>query len=283
MSKSVSAVGSAWRGVASRVVVSCAAVALAGCAAEGGNALSPDDINDRVATLAIQPVSMTVYAGDTVQLAVDARDGAGRVVDGATVTWTSGNEALASFAPGGRLVGKGHGTVTVTAAAGVARATADLPVRLTAESRRFAYAWVHDASTSSSYAPTSAYQHNETGGGIRVAHLATGSYVVSFERMAKVDSTFRETVLVTPNGSAGERCNLNGWGNNANGRDLDVSVSCYTFGGADADVRFSVLVVGSHSLPSHLGFTVSGDAAAHYAPEPGNTYSSFEGAVGISR
>lgn len=275
--------GAAWRGVASRVAGTCALIALAGCAAEGGNALSPDDANDRVATLVIQPTSVTVYAGDTVQLAADARDGAGRAVEGASVTWSSSNEALASVAPGGRLVGTGHGVVTVTATAGIARASADLSVRLTAESRRFAYAWVHDPSTSTSYAPTSAYQHNETGGGIRIAHLSTGSYVVSFERMAKVDSTFRETVLVTPNGSAGERCNLNGWGNNANGRDLDVSVSCYTFAGANADVRFSVLVVGSHSLPSHLGFTVSGDAAAHYAPEPGNTYSSFDGNVGISR
>ncbi|HEX4933183.1 MAG TPA: hypothetical protein VFV33_08395, partial [Gemmatimonadaceae bacterium] len=105
---------------------------VAACATEGGNAVSPDVANAHVATLAIQPLPVSVYAGDTVQLAADARDGAGRPVHGARVTWTSGNEALAIVVPDGRLVGTGHGTVTVTARAGLATASADVRVRLTA-------------------------------------------------------------------------------------------------------------------------------------------------------
>ena len=265
-------------------VAAVAAVLLAGaCSGESGNAIAPDGVNALVVSLAVRPVASPVYAGDTVPLVADARDAAGRRVEGTTIAWSVSNDALASVAPGGRLVGKGHGAVTVTATAGQARVTAEVALRLTSEDRRLAYAWIHDPSTSTSYAPTSSYQHNETGGGIRVARSGVGSYVVSFERMAKVDSSFRETVLVTPYGANGERCHLNGWGNAANGLDLDVSVSCYTFGGASIDARFSVLVVGSRSLPSRLGFTVAGDAASQFAPEPTNTFSSFAEGVGISR
>jgi hypothetical protein len=142
---------------------------------------------------------------------------------------------------------------------------------------------VHDPTTSTTYRPTSSYQLNETGGNIVVARQSAGRYVVTFERLAKVDSTFRETVLVTPNGSAGERCHLDGWENAPNGLDLAVSVSCYSFAGAPLDARFSVLVVGSRSLPSRLGFTVAGDAASAFAPQATHSFSSFSSGVAITR
>jgi len=270
-------------GQTSRVVRVATLLLVGACSGESGNAIAPDGVNALVASLAVREVAAPLYAGDTIQLVADARDATGRALEGATITWSVSSEALASVASGGRLVGKGHGAVTVTATAGQASATVPVTVRLTSESRRLAYAWIHDPSTSTMYAPTSSYQHNETGGGIRVTRSSAGSYLVSFERMAKVDSTFRETVLVTPFGSNGERCHLNGWANAPNGLDLDVSVSCYTFGGASIDTRFSVLVVGSRSLPSRLGFTVAGDAASQFAPEPTNTFSSFADGVGISR
>ncbi len=266
-----------------RLAASAALLLVGACSGESGNAIAPDGVNARVASLSVRQLSAPLYAGDTVQLVADARDVIGQAVDGASISWSVSNAALASVASGGKLVGKGHGAVTVTATAGQASASADVAVRLTSEDRRFAYAWVHDPGTSATYAPSSSYQHNETGGAIRVARNGTGSYVVSFERMAKVDSTFRETVIVTPYGANGERCHLNGWGNADNGQDLDVSVSCYTFGGANVDARFSVLVVGSRSLPSRLGFTVAGSAASQFAPEPSNTFSSFADGVAISR
>ncbi len=263
-----------------------AASALAGiaaCSGESGNALSPGAINASVATISIEPVPAPLLAGDTVQLAAVARDDEGRVVERANLTWSVSDEQRASLLPGGRLVGVGHGPVTVSASAGSATASAAVSARLTTEERRFAYAWIHDPSASAQYLPTSSYQHNETGGAIRVARQAVGQYVVSFERLAKVDSAFRETVIVTPHGASGERCHLGGWGNNANGRDLDVSVSCFTFAGASVDARFAVLVVGSRSLPSRLGFTVAGSAESSFAADPAHTYASFAERVAIAR
>jgi hypothetical protein len=273
-------------GAARPVMAFAAASALAGlsaCSGESGNALSPGAINARVATVAIEPVTSPILAGDTVQLVAVARDDAGRVVERASVNWSVQDQSRATVLPGGRLVGVGHGTVSVTASAGRATASAGVPLHLTKEERRFAYAWIHDPSTSTQYHPTSSYQHNETGGGIRVSRQAVGRYVVSFERMAKVDSAFRETVIVTPHGSEGERCHLGGWGNNPNGRDLDVTVSCFTFAGASVDARFAVLVVGSRSLPSRLGFTVAGSAESAYAADPAHTFASFAEGVSIAR
>jgi len=266
------------------VTVALGAVAgLAACSGEGGNALSPTAINARVATLAIEPVAAPLLAGDTVQLVAVARDDAGRVVDRAFVTWSVSDTGKATLLPGGRLVGLGHGAVTVTASAGHASASTALALRLTTEGRRFAYAWIHDPGASAQYLPASSSQHNETGGAIRVARQAVGEYVVSFERLAKVDSAFREAVIVTPHGNAGERCHLGGWGNNPNGRDLDVSVRCFTFAGASVDARFAVLVVGSRSLPSRLGFTVAGSAESAFAADPAHTFASFAERVAIAR
>lgn len=256
---------------------------VAACSGESGNALSPGAINARVSTIAIEPVGTPVLAGDTVQLVAIARDDEGRVVERASVSWSVSDESRARLLPGGRLVGVGHGPVTVSATAGRATAAASVTTRLTTEERRFAYAWIHDPGANAEYAPTSSYQHNETGGAIRVARRAVGQYVVSFERMAKVDSAFRETVIVTPHGAAGERCHLGGWGNNANGRDLDVAVSCFTFAGASVDARFAVLVVGSRSLPSRLGFTAAGSAESSFAADPAHTFASFAERVAIAR
>ncbi len=258
------------------------AVMTSACSGDFGNATSPPpDANARVATLSLTPLTAPVYAGDTVQLVAVAHDAAGAVVDGVQVSWTLSDSVLASIGSNGALVGHGHGPVRVTASAGVGTTTLDVAVKLTAADRRFAHVAVTDASPSTAYRP--ADQFNATGGGTVVSRTSTGEYVVTFERLAKVDSSFRETVLVTPLGTAGERCHLQGWANNANGRDLDVSVRCFTFSGVRVDSRFSVLVVGSHSLPSRYGFTLAGEASAQYAPEADRTYSSFSQGVGILR
>lgn len=254
-----------------------------GCVGEGGNATAPTDLSRLVASIAVGAVTEPVLAGDTIQLVSVARDESGRVLDRVTVRWGVSDESIASIDARGRLIGVGHGDVTVTATAGRAVTSASLPVRLTAEDRRFAYAWVQDPTTSTSYRPAAAHQQNATGGDVSVARRGVGEYIVTFERMAKVDGSFRETVLVTAGGSSGERCHLNGWTDAANGRDLDVSVSCFSFAGTRVDSRFSVLVVGSRSLPSRLGFTVTGDATSAFAPQSHHTFSSFSEGVGVSR
>lgn len=257
-------------------------VMLAACSGEYGNATSPPpDANARVATLAVNALSGPVYAGDTVRLSAVAHDATGLVVDGVRVQWSLSDSTLASVDANGVLLGRGHGSVRVSASAGVGAATMDVRVALTAEERRFAHVVTTDLTPTSGSHP--ADQFNATGGSVAVSRTGTGEYVVTFERLAKVDSSFRETVLVTPVGTAGERCHLQGWGDAANGRDLDVTVRCFTFSGQRVDARFSVLVVGSHSLASRLGFTLSGDASASFAPEADRSYSSFSHGVGITR
>ena len=257
--------------------------AVVGCAGDSGNATAPTDPASRVASVVVGAVSELVFAGDTIQLVAVARDDAGRVLERVTVGWSSSANSIATIDASGRLVGVGHGTVTVTASAGRATAAALLPVHLTAEDRRFAYAWVHDPTTSTRYRPAATHQQNGTGGEIAIARRSVGEYVVTFERMAKVEKSFRETVLVTAGGTRGERCHLNGWSDAENGRDLDVSVSCYSFTGSRVDARFSVLVVGSRSLPSRMGFTVTGDAATSFASQSHHTFSSFSIGIGVSR
>lgn len=259
-----------------------ALLVLPACSSEYGNATSPPpDANARVATLAISALSDPVYAGDTARLVVVAHDAAGLVVDGVRAQWALSDSTVASVDANGLLLGRGHGSVRVSATAGLGTATMDVAVALTAEERRFAHVVLADASPASGSRP--AEQSNATGGGVLVSRTGTGEYVVTFERLAKVDSSFRETVLVTPVGTGGERCHLQGWGNAANGRDLDVSVRCFTFSGQRVDSRFSVLVVGSRSLASRLGFTLSGDASASFAAEADHSYSSFSHGVGITR
>lgn len=252
-----------------------------GCGSDATEATAPANAN--VASIELPTLSTALLAGDTLHLAAVARDAKGRVLSGVNFIWSSSDSALVEVESEGRLTSRGHGSVLVSATAGGVRATTTVQTRLTAEERRFAYAWVHDPSESATYLPSSSYQHNETGGRVLVAHRATGDYTVTFERMAKVDSAFRETVLVTPYGAAGERCHLTGWDNAANGRDLDVAVSCYTFSGARTDARFSVLVVGSHSLPSRMAFTASGDAASAYAAAATHSFTSFGDRIAINR
>ena len=262
-------------------IVAAFVAATIGCGSDATEATAPANAN--VASIELPTLSTALLAGDTLHLAAVARDAQGRVLSGVDFSWSSSDSALVEVESAGRLTSRGHGSVVISATAGGARATTTVQTRLTAEERRFAYARVDDPSASAAYLPTSSFQHNETGGRILVAHRATGDYTVTFERMAKVDSAFRETVLVSPYGAAGERCHLNGWNNAANGRDLDVAVSCYTFSGARTDARFSVLVVGSRSLPSRMGFTASGDAATAFAAEATHSFTSFGDRIVISR
>ena len=203
-------------------IVAAFVAATIGCGSDATEATAPANAN--VASIELPTLSTALLAGDTLHLAAVARDAQGRVLSGVDFIWSSSDSALVEVESAGRLTSRGHGSVVISATAGGARATTTVQTRLTAEERRFAYARVDDPSASAAYLPTSSFQHNETGGRILVAHRATGDYTVTFERMAKVDSAFRETVLVSPYGAAGERCHLNGWNNAANGRDLDLTI-----------------------------------------------------------
>jgi hypothetical protein len=173
--------------------------------------------------------------------------------------------------------------VKLRASSGSVVAEVGLAVTLTVAERRFAYAFAHDAHATAPYRPMNAVTHNATGGDIRVARRAPGRYTVTFGRLAKVDTAFKEGVLVTAYGTSGERCHIDGWADAANRRDLDAAVSCYDSQNLPADAQFTILLVGAHSLPGRHGFTALESSTIGTGSVVPNSYSSSGQAVGVDQ
>src|SRR2546422_938350 len=69
-----------------------------------------------VATVAVAPPTASIVVGATVQLSATPQDAVGNPLTGRTITWQSGNAAVASVDANGLVTGKGAGgPVTVTA------------------------------------------------------------------------------------------------------------------------------------------------------------------------
>ena len=257
-------------------------VAIGACTDAAGEATAPNAPSTPVASISVATVPAALYEGYTVRLSAVARDAHGDVIPGVRIEWQASDPNTVVVEAGGRVTARRAGAARISASAGGTTASVPVGVRLTEQTRRLAYAWVHDPVAAASYAPAAGYAYNGTGGGVRVTRQGTGDYLVSFERMAKAEPAFREAVLVTAYGGNATRCHANGWGSSPNERDLDVSVSCYDFGGDRRDSRFNVLVVGSNSLPSRLGFTVAGGTGT-LAPDAARTFESSEGEIAINR
>jgi hypothetical protein len=237
-----------------------------------------------VVAVSITALPATMLVGDTTQLGVAATDAAGRSLAANDVRWSSSDTSVARFVAGGRLVAVGYGAVRVQVLAGGRSASGDIAIALTTAQKRLAYAFAHNEAPVGSYQPMRAFAFNATGGGIQVARMATGRYQVTFERMARIDTAFRDVVLVTAYGSEGERCHIEDWGNAANQRDMHAHVACYLGSGAPVDSRFTVLVVGARSLPGRHGFaSVSSIAPEATATAALNTWSSSGQAVAVDR
>lgn len=89
------------------------------------------------ASVAVSPSSATVGAGDTIALTATVRDGAGRLLEYPSVTWTTSDVALAtavadSAAKAGlafaTVTGVTVGTVTITATSGTVSGTASVTI-----------------------------------------------------------------------------------------------------------------------------------------------------------
>lgn len=82
-----------------------------------------------VASVIVEPQSLTVAQGATAQLRAVAYDAAGHVVRGVTAVWGSSNQDVAAVDTSGVVSGVGAGTTTVTAAISgqLASATVDVP------------------------------------------------------------------------------------------------------------------------------------------------------------
>lgn len=68
-----------------------------------------------VASVSVTPSTATLLAGGSVQLTATPRDSAGTALPGRTVAWASGDLAVATVSPSGRVTGLAAGEAVITA------------------------------------------------------------------------------------------------------------------------------------------------------------------------
>ena len=98
----------------------------------GDSATAPVEPPDppRATTVTVSPATNELTAlGATVQLTAEVRDQNAMVMAGATVTWTSSANSVATVDASGLVTAAGNGTATITASAGGAQGTAEITVR----------------------------------------------------------------------------------------------------------------------------------------------------------
>ena len=107
-----------------------AVVALAkGCGDGDSPTAPPTPEPARPTTVTVSPATHELTAlGTTVQLSAEVRDQNARVMAGATVTWTSSANSVATVDASGLVTAAGNGTATITASAGSAQGTAEIMV-----------------------------------------------------------------------------------------------------------------------------------------------------------
>ena len=99
---------------------------------EGKSATAPVTVRaEPVASVSVSPLTQPLETGDVFSLTAVARDIAGRVLNGRTITWSTSNAAVATIAPNGQVIVRGPGPVTLTATSegktGSVSAVADAP------------------------------------------------------------------------------------------------------------------------------------------------------------
>ena len=108
-----------------------AVVALAKGCGDGDSPTAPPPVPDppRPTTVTVSPATNELTAlGTTVQLSAEVRDQNARVMAGATVTWTSSANSVATVNASGLVTAAGNGTATITASAGSASGSAVVTV-----------------------------------------------------------------------------------------------------------------------------------------------------------
>ena len=83
----------------------------------------------KVASLAVSSPRDTVYVGDTLTLALEARDSAGNLLAGRSVNWRTSDSGLAVVSAVGVVRGVAGGHITISASAGEKTASVALIVR----------------------------------------------------------------------------------------------------------------------------------------------------------
>ena len=107
-----------------------AVVALAtGCGDGDSPSAPPTPEPARPTTVTVSPATHGLTAlGATVQLSAEVRDQNARVMAGATVTWTSSANSVATVDAVGLVMGVAEGVATITASAGSGQGTAEITV-----------------------------------------------------------------------------------------------------------------------------------------------------------
>lgn len=109
--------------------------------------------------------------------------------------------------------------------------------------KRWGFVWNDQPATAVNvpYVPSRIYREQSNGGETSIRRIADGLYQVRFAGLGV--ATNRETVLVSTYGSGSQApCQVGGW--SANGGDLLVTVSCWSFtGGTRVNSSFSLLVL----------------------------------------
>jgi alpha-tubulin suppressor-like RCC1 family protein len=72
-------------------------------------------VTDPVRAVAVSAPASSIEVTETVQLSVELQDNAGNVLSGRTVTWTSGDSAIATVNTSGLVTAVAGGTATITA------------------------------------------------------------------------------------------------------------------------------------------------------------------------
>jgi len=83
-----------------------------------------------VASVTIAPTSAAIFVGASLQFTATPKDSTGAPLVGRTVTWSSGNAAVASVSATGLVTGNAAGSTSITASTGGKSATATVAVAL---------------------------------------------------------------------------------------------------------------------------------------------------------
>ena len=107
--------------VASTWVGLCAALGMYACGDGTTDPPPPQPDPPRATAVTVTPATAKLTAlGDTVRLVAEVRDQLGRVMEGESVAWSSGDTLVAVVGAAGLVTAVGNGTATVTATAGEA-------------------------------------------------------------------------------------------------------------------------------------------------------------------
>ena len=132
------------------VLVLLAAAGWAAACGDGATEPPPPDPPTpdppRATTLSVTPATAELTAlGETVRLAADVRDQNGQAMEGAAVTWSSGNPSVATVDATGLVTATGNGTATITATSGSASGSATVKVNQSANVDRAALVAFYEA------------------------------------------------------------------------------------------------------------------------------------------